>query len=77
MSQENNFPFEIFCGEKITMDRIAQRGAKALNTKTMRYQIVCKTAKYKVIKQENSDISYSLFSDVDIRKLAKQKGFII
>ena len=67
--------YKVFCGSLETMKKVAERGVRGLNSKTMRWQIVDKTAKYEVEKGIKC-LSY-LFSDKDIYKIAEQKQLII
>jgi hypothetical protein len=71
--------YEIFCGAKDTMEDIAKRGARALNRKTMRWQVIDKTALYEVRQTETKEPStlHSLFSNLDLRQIAKEKNLII
>jgi hypothetical protein len=76
---ENNF--EIFCGSKETMESIANRkcGAVALNPRTMRYQTIDKAAKYEVKPTPTKEPSclFSLYSNLDLRAIAKEKQLIL
>ncbi len=83
--------YEVFCGSYEAMKKIAENGAKALNYKTNRFQIIDKTAKYKVridniieadkAYQEKYGEKYiktaTLLSDKNLRQIAKEKGLII
>jgi len=82
--------FEVYIGSHDTMGKIAQRGATGLNRKTMRYQVIDKTAKYSIVDTCHKDcVSYSdcqakghspcatLYSDKDLRAIAKEKGLIM
>lgn len=83
--------YEVFCGSEKTMLMIMERGAKGLNPRTKKYQIIDKNAKYKV-RIDNiieADKEYqkeygekyikcaTLLSDKDLRKIAKEKGLIL
>ena len=69
--------YSIFCGSKETMQNIANRKARALNPKTMRWQVIDSTALYKVVPDPKSDLLYWLTSNKDLTKIAKVKGLII
>lgn len=71
--------YEIFIGAKSTMESYAATGARGLNRKTMKYQIIDKTAKYEVRKTETKEPSelYSLYSNLDLHNIAKEKNLII
>ena len=75
--------YEIFCGSIETMKRIAEEGVKALNPKTMRWQIVNKNAKYEIKEDyripigDEIKIGATLLSNIDLRKEAEEKGLII
>ena len=66
---------EIFCGAEKTMRDIAEHKVKGLNWKTHKYQIVDKNAKYKVKHYKKS--IWLLMSDMDLRKIAAEKGLIL
>ena len=71
--------YEIFCGSFETMSSIANKKARALNPKTMKWQIIDKSAKYNVVKNGTDycpDYA-SLFSNKDLHKIAERKGLII
>lgn len=65
--------YKIACGDYETMKTIAERGFRALNPKTHKWQVVDRKAKYKVLPD---GIAYTLFSDKDLRKIADEKGLI-
>lgn len=78
--------YEIFVGGEEAMQMMADHGAKALNPKTMRWQIIDKNAKYivRIDKTISDDISptgftnmATLLCDKDLRSIAKQKGLIL
>ena len=66
--------YEIFCGNYEIMKKYKKNGVKALNRKTMKFQIVDKDAKYEIIKK---DEMYVLTCDKDLRKIAKEKDLIL
>lgn len=76
------FPFRVCTGGLETMTKIAQKGLKGLNGKTMRYQVIDKNAHYLVIKDREPIVSEeygvqwlaTLYSDLDLQKIAEQKG---
>lgn len=65
---------EIFCGSLETMQKVANRGVRALNPRTMKWNVINKKAKYNVV---SSGVLTSLFSDIDLCKEAKERGLII
>jgi hypothetical protein len=71
--------YELFCGSEDTMKSIMSKGAKALNPITHRWQVIDKLAEYEVGKTNKDETStlYSLFSNKDLRSIAKQKSLII
>ena len=71
------YPYRIFCGHVETMRRVAEHGARALNTKTHKWQVVDKTAKYLVVEDNVGNGAADLFSNLDLRKMAKDRGMII
>jgi hypothetical protein len=73
--ETETFKYEIFCGAECTMKDIAKRGATGLNTKTHKWQIIDKTAKYEVRKSNSSSL-YFLFSDKDLHAIAEEKGLL-
>lgn len=64
---------KIVCGSYEAMAMIKERGFKALNPKTKKFQIVDKHAKYEIVKEDNL---YFLKSDKDLIKIAEKKGLI-
>jgi hypothetical protein len=77
MNQSKNTgnSFVVFCGSKDTMEKISERGARALNPKTMKYQLIDKSAKYSVVK--SGHVLYDLVADIDLRRIANEKGLIL
>ncbi len=76
------FPHYIYCGGLDTMQTIADRGVRALNCETMRWSMVSKTARYLVrydghIDGNPNDKMGSLWSDQDLRGIAKEKSLVI
>lgn len=69
--------YEIFCGSYNAMKMIASNGAKALNRKTKKFQIIDKKAKYKIEKDSDSDILYILKCNKNLRKIAENKNLIL
>jgi len=76
--------FEVFCGSKETMEMIASKGARGLNPKTMKWQVIDKTAQYEVREDKrfldeegNEHIMADLLSNLDLRTIAKEKGLIL
>lgn len=83
--------YEVFCGSYEAMKMIADRGAKALNSKTHKFQVIDKNAQYKiridnVLEADNNYknkygvskiVCATLLSNKNLRKLAKKKNFII
>ena len=67
--------YTVFVGAGDTMQRIATMGATALNPKTMRSQVINKSATYSV--QRAGESLYELRSNIDIRTEAEQKGLIL
>ena len=77
MEEEIKYIYPIFCGSLNAMKMIKEKGAKALNPKTMRFQLIDKEAKYD-IRIDNGEIkSATLMSDRDLVKIAKTKGLIL
>lgn len=64
---------QIAYGDLETMKKIADKGFRALNPKTHKWQVVDKKAKYEI---KPNGISFTLFSDKDLRKIAEDKGLI-
>lgn len=78
------YPYFIHCGGLETMEKIAARGVKGLNGSTMRYQVISKTAQYRVIKdfegfgEEGRPYSTGeLWCNEDLKEIARQKGLIL
>lgn len=76
--------YEIFCGSKETMESIAKKGAKALNPKTMKWQVINQEAQYEVREDKTiydddgkPHICATLLSNMDLRAIAKEKGLTI
>ena len=67
--------YTVFCGGKETMEAIASHGAKGLNPRTMKYQIIDKNAQYEVVK--TGEVLHDLLSDIDLRGIAEKKGLIL
>lgn len=57
------------------MDNIMQHGARGLNKKTMRWQVIDKSAEYEVKKSDNSGL-YFLTSNKNLLKIAEEKNLI-
>ena len=77
----NQYPYFINCGGFETMERLAQYGRKALNPKTMRYQLISKTAKYLVVltgtvESEDYGVQWlgDLYCNEDLKQIAEDKG---
>lgn len=83
--------YEVFCGSEKAMNMIMKKGAKGLNPKTNKWQLIDKNAEYKVRidkvipADENYKKTYgeshivfaSLLSNKDLRKIAEEKGLIL
>ena len=83
--------YEVFCGSEKAMQMILKNGARGLNPKTNKYQIIDKEAKYKVRIDEimKADEEYekkygekyiklaTLLCNKDLRKIAEKKGLIL
>lgn len=76
--------YEIFCGSKNTMEQIKLKGARALNPTTMKFQVIDKKALYKikidniiVVDEGKEHICAALFSNINLRKIAEDKGLIL
>ena len=67
--------YVVFCGQYEVMKSILEKGARALNPKNHKYQIIDENAKYEIVKDENG--FYELRSDKDLRKIAKENGLIL
>ena len=66
------------------MNRVAERGVKALNPRTHKWQLVSKAAKYEVREDKRfigSDgqevVTGILLSNENLKAIAKEKGLII
>ena len=64
---------QIAYGDFETMKKIKDKGFRALNPKTHKWQVVDKKAKYEI---RPDGIAFTLFSDKDLRKIAEDKGLI-
>ena len=79
----DDYPYMIFCGGLDTMQRIAQRGVRALNPTTMRWKAVSKTARYEAVETERfvadgvEHILGDLRCNEDLRQIAKERGLIL
>ena len=83
--------YEVFCGSAKAMLKIMEIGAKGLNPKTRKFQIIDKKARYKVridkiieadeLHQKKYGEKHiklaTLLSDKDLRKIAEEKGLIL
>jgi len=78
--------FTIFVGSEETMTACANHGVRALNPKTMRWQIVDKNVKYQVridkaIEDEYSPTGFcnmaTLLCDKDLKAIARGKGLLL
>lgn len=69
--------YPVFVGAKETMEKIALRGARALNPKTMRFQLIDKLARYEVRKHHSGGLLYSLMSNIDLLKVANDNGLTV
>lgn len=67
--------YVVFCGQYEVMKSILEKGARALNPKNHKYQIIDENAKYEIVKDENG--FYELKSNKDLRKMAKENGLIL
>lgn len=79
-----DYPYMIFCGGLSTMQKIAQRGVRALNPATMRWKTVSKTARYEAVETERfvadngvENVLGNLMCDEDLRQMAKERGLIL
>lgn len=72
---KEEYKYVVFCGQYEVMKAITEKGARALNPKNHKYQIIDENAKYKILKDENG--FYELRSDKDLRKIAKENGLIM
>lgn len=66
--------YEVYCGAFETMKEVAIKGAKGLNSKTHKWQIIDTTAKYYIMPD---GIGAILYSNLDLHKIAKEKELII
>lgn len=73
---DSEYPYTVYVGTKEAME-IAAKGVNGLNKKTMRPQLVNKTAKYKLVKDPQSETGWMLLSNLDLRTIAKQNGLIM
>ena len=69
--------YRILCGGYETMKKVAEKGVKGLNSKTMKWQIVDKGAIYSIRKPDKGKTLSYLYSDKDLHNIAEQKGLII
>lgn len=65
--------FNVACGSLNAMQMIKEKGFKALNPNTMKFQIVDKEASYEIVKD---GILAILKSDKNLIKIAEEKGLI-
>lgn len=65
--------YEVACGSLKAMEMIKEKGFRALNPKTHKFQIVDKDAKYEIVKD---GILCYLKSNKDLIKIAEEKGLI-
>lgn len=72
---KEEYKYVVFCGQYEVMKSILEKGARALNPKNHKYQIIDENAKYEIVKDENG--FYELRSDKDLRKIAKENGLIM
>lgn len=70
---DNESKYKVACGSLKTMEMIKEKGFKALNPKTHKFQIVDKEAEYEIVKD---GILYFLKSNKDLIKIAEEKGLI-
>lgn len=66
--------YNVLIGSRETMETVAKRGVKALNPKTMKWQIINKDAKYEVV---DDGVGATLKSNIDLKAEAEKKGLII
>lgn len=65
------------------MQKIAQRGVRALDPTTMRWKTVSKTARYEAVETERfvadgvEHVLGDLMCDQDLRQIAKEQGLIL
>ena len=72
---KEEYKYVVFCGQYAVMKAILEKGARALNPKNHKYQIIDKNAKYKILKDKTG--FYELRSNKDLRKIAKENGLIL
>lgn len=72
---KEEYKYVVFCGQYEVMKAIAEKGARALNPKNHKYQIIDENAKYEIVKDENG--FYELKCDKDLRKIAQENGLIV
>ena len=70
------YEYEIFHGRETTMKMISENGARGLNPKTHKFQIIDKYAKYQ-IRIDKSGVTGTLLSNKNLIKIAEQKGLIL
>lgn len=66
--------YVVFCGQYEVMKAIAEKGVRALNPKTHKYQII-ENARYEIVKDKSG--FYELKCDKDLRKIANENGLIL
>lgn len=70
--------YEIFFGEKSLMEKISREGVKALNPKTMNWEVIDNDAQYSVKEDFKGDVTgATLLCNLDLNQIAKKKGLII
>lgn len=72
---KEEYKYVVFCGQYEVMNAIAEKGARALNPESNKYQIIDKNAKYKILKDKTG--FYELKSNKDLRKIAQENGLIM
>ena len=72
---KEEYKYVIYCGQYEVMKAITEKGARALNPNSNKYQIIDKDAKYKILKDKTG--FYELRSNKDLRKIAKENGLIM
>jgi hypothetical protein len=77
------YPFYVNCGGLYTMQIVAARFRTALNPKTHKWQLISKTAQYKVVETgqvESEEYGVQKLADLycseDLQAIAKAKGLI-
>lgn len=82
-SQALQHPHLIFCGSPETMRAVTEKGALGLNPIAHKWQVISKTAHYNIVTQpfttddgKEETMAY-LYSDQDLRAIAKEKGLIV